>query len=137
MYHLLGRDDFPTCARGQSRRVDYVLSDQWIADAVLTGCYEPFGYRTKGDHRNISIDFDALKLFGNPTYNLATPTTREFTSKDRVAVSQYIQAKHEYLITHHFESRLTDLQENFSPESAEQLDRDLMRASFDAANRCR
>ena len=86
MYHLLSRDDFPTWARGTSRPVDYVLCDQWIADTALTGCYEPFGYRTKGDRCNIAIDFDALQLFSNPTFNLATPSSR---NSPRKIVSQF------------------------------------------------
>jgi hypothetical protein len=94
-------------------------------------------YRTKGDHRNITVDFDAVQLFGNPTYNLATPSTREFTSKDRVAVLQYILTKHRYLEDHAFATRLQRLQDNFDPALAEQLDRNLLRASFTTAKQCR
>ena len=137
MLHMIGRDDFPTCARGNNRRIDYILCDQWIANAALAGCYEPFGYRTKGDHRNISLDFDSARLFGNPTYSVAPPPSREFHSTDRVAVHQYIDAKFQYLEQHSFETRLQRLQQDFDPALAEQLDRDLMRASFTAAQACR
>jgi hypothetical protein len=46
---------FPTYIRGTSRN-DYILASDWIANSVIAGCYEPFSYRTKGDHRNIVID---------------------------------------------------------------------------------
>ena len=72
MYHLIGQDDFATYARG-SKLIDYILCDAWVSDASIQGCYKPFQYRLKGDHRAMVVDFDTNLLFGNPTAILATP----------------------------------------------------------------
>ena len=89
MYHLTGREDFATYARG-SKCIDYILCDAWVSDASIQGCYEPFQYRLKGDHRAMVIDFDTNILFGNPTAILATPAQREFSSKDAGSNQKYI-----------------------------------------------
>ncbi|KAL7569758.1 hypothetical protein ACA910_005702 [Epithemia clementina (nom. ined.)] len=132
MLHLTGRDEFPTYQRG-STRIDYILCDPWIADTAQVGVYEPFQYRTKGDHRNLCVDFDLLQLFGHPTHNLATPVQREFSSKDTGNCRRYIDAKHRYLSNHHFSARLQSLSTSWDPNLAEQVDRDFQRASFHAA----
>ena len=53
-----------------------------MSDASIQGCYEPFQYRLKGDHRTMVVDFDTNLLFGNPTTTLATLAQREFSSKE-------------------------------------------------------
>ena len=67
LHTIIGYDDFATYTRGTTR-LDYVLCDGWVAECVIQGCYEPFCYRTKGDHRNMVVDFDTNLLFGSPTY---------------------------------------------------------------------
>jgi hypothetical protein len=136
MYNHHGRDDFATYNRG-STRVDYVLCTDWIAPSVLHATYEPFGYRTKGDHRNMVLDFDSLILFGNSTSKLSSPVHRLVKSKDHNTVSTYIATKHQYLVEHKFNLRLQQLQTQWDPQVAEQLDRDWLRASFHAAWQCK
>ena len=121
MYHLTGQDNFATYAHG-SKCIDYILCDTWVSDASIQGCYEPFQYRLKGDHRAMVIDFDTNLLFGNPTTILATPAQREFSSKDTASNWKYIQVCHEYLTQHQFAPRLAQLQEAWDPDLAEQLD---------------
>jgi len=94
MFQLHGNDNFNTCVNGKDR-IDYVLCDEWIADACIQGCYEPFMYRFKGDHRNIVSDFDSDKLFRNLTYSLHSPAHREFSSKDKGYNQKYINWRYE------------------------------------------
>ena len=84
MWQECRQDEFSTCIHGKTR-IDYVLADKEVADSVVRACYEPFLFRNKGDHRTILLDFDTHQLFGNPTYNIRSPMTREFSSKDRSA----------------------------------------------------
>ena len=91
MYHLTGQDNFATYAHS-SKCIDYILCDAWVSDASIQGCYEPFQYCLKGDHRAMVIDFDTNLLFGNPTTILMTLAHREFSSKDAGSNQKYIQA---------------------------------------------
>lgn len=51
LWHGITEDNFGTHIGG-STRIDYIVADEWIANCVTQACYEPFGLRTKGDHRN-------------------------------------------------------------------------------------
>lgn len=135
MYKLTNKDDFNTYLRGSSR-IDYILCTESIASSALAGCYEPFQFRVKGDHRNMVVDFDVQQLFGNPTYHIASPTQREFQSTDIARGRKYITLKHSYLQAKNFGSRLDSLCQNWDPQVAESLDRDFQRASKAAAKRC-
>ena len=127
--------DFGTHVRGH-QRIDYALCTELVAQSAVRGCYEPFGQRGKGDHRNMLLDFDTRILFGNLTQALGPISTREFSAKDRSAVRTYILSKHKYLQEHNFEHRLNDLEDHWSPESMERLDADFQRAGKVAANQC-
>ena len=136
MLQLTGRTNFATYVKG-TKRIDFVLCSDWIASAARQGCYEPFGHRTKGDHRSFMIDFNTVSLFGNDTQPLGSIATREFTSKDRSANRIYMQQKYKYLTQHNFEARLKAVKESFDPTMAEQLDRDFQRSGKVAAKRCK
>ena len=136
MFHLTGRDDFATYARG-SKCIDYILCDAWVSDASIQESYEPFQYRLKGDHRAIVVDFDTNLLFCNPTTTLTTPAQREFSCKDAGSNRKYIQNKHKYLTQHHCASRLAQLQDVWDPDLAEQLERDFQHASSSTAKSVR
>lgn len=103
MYQLIGHNNFNTHLRG-SQRIDYILCTEHIADAAQAGCYEPFQYRVKGDHRSMIIHFDLLGLFGNPTHHIASPSQREFHSTDVTMGKKNISHKHKYLHNEKFSS---------------------------------
>ena len=96
-------------------------------ECVISACYEPCKYWHKGDHRTILIDFDAVRLFGNPTYNIVSPMRRELNSKDRKAVKEYIEERYKYLVDHKFGERLTKVQSRWDANDTEGLDRDYQR----------
>ena len=136
MFQLTGMTEFGTHVSGHER-IDYVLCTPGIAQAALTGCYEPFKKRGRGgDHRNIVIDFDVVQLFGNETPNLGPISSREFTSKDRSTNRQYMESKHDFLRRHNFGLRLQSLKDNWDQDLAERLDKDFQRAGKYAAKRC-
>ena len=64
------------------------------------------------DHRALLIDFDAEKLFGNPTYDIVNQLRREFNSKDRTAVKKYIEERYQYPIDHKYGERINFLFKN-------------------------
>ena len=132
MWQECRTDEFSTCITG-TERIDYVLADTDVADSVINACYEPYKLRNNSDHRTILLDFDIHKLFGNPTYNIRTPMTREFSSKDRKANRLYIEARHKYLVDHNYLERFQSLRQQWNPNEAEKLDRDHLRACVHAA----
>ena len=102
------------------------MGTAWVAETVAALCYEPFEYRTKGDHRNIIIDFHTDQLFGSETSELGSAATREFKSKDKAAVALYVTERYKYLEDHHFDRRLKQLRANWDPTLSEQLDADFL-----------
>mmetsp|Transcript_19816 Transcript_19816/g.40581 ORF Transcript_19816/g.40581 Transcript_19816/m.40581 type:complete len:100 (-) Transcript_19816:306-605(-) len=51
--------------------------------------YEPFFYRTSGDHRGFYIDFEISSLFSTVVPTFGT-SSRGFSTKDRKAVTTYL-----------------------------------------------
>ena len=135
MWQMVGTTEFGTQVKGRER-IDYVLCSDWVAAAARNGYYEAFGYRPKGDHRNIMIDFDTDKLFGNRTQPLGPISSRDFTSQDKSSNRKYIQAKHQYCTDHNVGQRLAALKERWDSDEAEKLDRDWQRAGEFAAKQC-
>jgi hypothetical protein len=136
MFHVLGHDEFATHITG-STRVDYAIADGWVAECILQACYEPFQFRSKGDHRPMIFDFDALLLFGNPTYRLHSPASREFSAKDTSCNRQYIEHRHAFLKSRNFATRLENLKSDWNSHTAEQMDSDHQRACKHAASKCK
>ena len=136
MYHVLGKDDFATHITG-STRVDFSLADGWVAECIINACYEPFMFRMKGDHRNMIYDFDALRLFGNPTYRLHTPAQREFSAKDTSCNRKYIEHRCDHLKAKFFDKRIQQTKQTWNASSAEGLDKDHQDACKQAAMKCK
>ena len=117
MLHEIGEDNFETYIEGK-QRIDFCAGTDWVSLSVINACYEPFCFRTKGDHRNMIIDFDTVSLFGNPTYNLEGHAQRQFTSKSKGAVKIYLEQKYAYLEEHNFNQRLQELKRNWNAKVA-------------------
>lgn len=135
MHHLTGQDHFNTYTRG-TNSIDYILCTDHVATAASAGCYEPFQYRVKGDHRSMIVDFNIHLLFSNTTHHLATIPQREFQSKDIAHGKRYIELKSHYLQNKNFAAHLDQLDQHLDPTLAERLNRDFQRASIAAANWC-
>ena len=70
MGEQIGNTTFATYINGRER-IDYALGTSHVAAAVTRACYEPFQHRDiPNDHRNMVIDFDIQRLFGNSTQQL-------------------------------------------------------------------
>ncbi len=115
--------DPATYARGRSR-IDYVLASPEVFHAVNECGYEPFNEHFLSDHRGYFVDFDLHQLFGNELQRLASLPFRDVRGKDTTSVTQYIEAKDEYLEDHNFFNRIQKLQQLTTPDAdfAEQLD---------------
>ena len=80
MFHPAGRDDLTTYAR-ISKHIDYILCDAWVSDASLQGCYEPFQYHVKGDHRAMVVDFDTPSIWQSYLHTCYTSPMRIFIQR--------------------------------------------------------
>jgi hypothetical protein len=109
------------------------------AAAAVRHCgYEPPDFRFKGDHRGFFLDFDTSRLFGNKTPTLASLASRNIVSNDRQNCARYIQAKYDYLKDHRWFQRMASLSQRTQSDHnmTESLDRDWLRASLHAENKC-
>mmetsp|Transcript_18791 Transcript_18791/g.51450 ORF Transcript_18791/g.51450 Transcript_18791/m.51450 type:complete len:262 (+) Transcript_18791:3239-4024(+) len=135
LFRHTGQDDFNTFIAG-TERIDYCFCSDWVADACMECCYEPFKYRGNGHHRGIALDFSTTLLFGNENHKLAAMANREFNSKDAKRCRQYCEHKYDYLTEHNFEARLVDVETTWNADAAETLNRDFQRSSQIAAKKC-
>jgi exonuclease III len=90
-----------TYIRGR-HRIDYALLSQDLCTSVTACSYEPFHYRTTSDHRQLFLNFDTTKLFGNETERLAAMAFRNIRSKDPKSNTVYLTAKHHHLVRQNF-----------------------------------
>ena len=136
-HQRIGSTQFATFSGGRAR-IDYVLMSHNPATAVRHCGYEPPGFRFQGDHRGFFLDFDTDKLFGNTTPILAPPASRNIVSSDRQNCARYVEAKYKYLKDHRWFQRLSSIGQDSPPnhQLAESLDRDWLRASLHAENKC-
>ncbi len=130
--------DPATYARGKTR-IDYILASAPVFQSVNSCGYEPFNEHFLSDHRGFFVDFDYQKLFGNELQRLASLPFRDVRGKDKTSVTQYVEAKDEYLEEHQFYPRIEILRNLQVPDPilAEQLDRDWERASQTAGKKAR
>lgn len=135
MTTFIGHTNFSTYSRS-SNIIHYVFCNQHTYHSIINAFFEPYQYRTCGNHWNIAIDFDTRQLFGIDTYTLATSSTCGFTSTDPTVMKKYISQKYTHLVHHNFEARLQQAQHNFNPILAESLDKDFQQLSFHAAKSC-
>jgi hypothetical protein len=82
-------EEFNTRHPGQ-KRIDYVLVSPDVVPCGTAAGYFPFKYHGNSDHRNIYVDFDTTKLFGNETTRLANLVHRGLCSKDPFACTPYM-----------------------------------------------
>ncbi len=128
-------EEFPTWISGRER-IDYVLCSERVAEACLNCVYEPFHYRTKGDHRYMILDFCTTDLFGNNTQNIAIPMTRDLNSKDKANNRIFIEEKYKQLEQQNFKARVQLAFKRRSVRRMEGLKRDWDRSAKVAAHKC-
>lgn len=101
MHQTHAISDPATHARGKSR-IDYILTSPEVFHAVNECGYEPFNEHFLSDHRGYFVDFDIHKLFGKELQRLASLPFRDVRGKDTTSVTQYVEAKDEYLDEHNY-----------------------------------
>jgi hypothetical protein len=115
-----------------SEVIDYVLVDAGLLPSITACGYSPFLERIHGDHRGMFVDFDTVKLFGAPDTRLAPRTERHLKSSNPQHIKPYFESKFQYLEEHNFFHRLEQLKKCRNVKLAEQLDRQLTKASLSA-----
>ena len=86
----------------ERHRIDYALLSQDLCTSITACGYEPFHYRTTSNHRQLFLDFDTAKLFGNETERLAAMAFRDIRSKDAKSNTIYLTAKYQHLDNQNF-----------------------------------
>ena len=129
--------ELSTYKRG-SRRIDFALVSQDIANMDTHMIYEPFDYRLSGDHRGFIIDIP-MAIFGTGCPPIYDPSGRGFQSNDRKAAATYLRAFYDHITEHDIINRIRTLIKHDSPdhETAEAIDREITRAGKHAENQCR
>ena len=103
-------EEFKTHIDG-SKRIDYVFTLPWIADAMTNIVYEPFQYRLTGNHRGIYFDIDKEKLFCNQAEEIYNFSGRLLQSKHKKNADRYLKQ----LSKHIDENKIAEkLQEAFN-----------------------
>ena len=140
--------DFKTYRRGK-KRIDRGLVPKFIAEKMKqhaernsttpTVYYESFFYRFCGDHRALVIDIPRSVMFGTWEDNPFDAKNRGFTSKDIKIVPRYLDAFDKYARDHNIYRQAEDLFKSDVPDhvKAEQIDRDITRATQYAEKKCR
>jgi hypothetical protein len=121
-----------------SRTIDFAVAPPELANKVTNFVYEPFMYRLKGDHRAYYFDIGEDVLFGNKQEPVYDPTGRTFSSKDRKAVTRYLDASYKHLEANDVMSRIKKLLADDTPDhsKAEKLVALMTQACEHASNQC-
>jgi len=109
------KDIPPTYTRGR-KRLDYVFVTTKVMESVERSCMLPFHTMFEGDHRPILIDFNARKLFGDPSYEIQRQKTRGLKLQDPRIVNQYLTVLGEQLQYHKIFDKVEDLNDTSEAE---------------------
>lgn len=74
---------------------------------------QPVGLFGHSNHRSLLLEFDTASLFGEDVEALPTPLSRGVRSKDRAAVTSFIETMHSHLFSNNVFARAAYLE---SPE---------------------
>ena len=129
-------EEFKTHIDG-SKRIDYVLTLPWIADAMTNIVYKPFQYRLAGNHRGLYFNIDKGILFCNHAEEIYNFAGRLLQSKHKKNADRYLKQ----LSTHIDENKIAEkLQEAFDrgPNHyiIEMLDRTFTTGCITAKKKC-
>jgi hypothetical protein len=68
--------------------------------------YVPFNEHFLSNHGGYFVDFDVQKRFGNKLPCLTSLPFHDIRGKDTKSVTEYVEAKDEYLVVHNFYARI-------------------------------
>ena len=130
--------NFSTYYRG-TKRIDYALTKIQATHYIQNIRYEQYQLQMTGDHQGLIFDIDPKFLFGPDSEAYPSMQKRGIISKDRKAVTKYLYAFQDHMKAHNVFERLTSLIQEGKPNHnlAENLNRELIRASQHAENQCR
>mmetsp|Transcript_16534 Transcript_16534/g.23565 ORF Transcript_16534/g.23565 Transcript_16534/m.23565 type:complete len:716 (+) Transcript_16534:576-2723(+) len=116
-----------TYARG-TKRLDYVFVSPQTMDSVERSTILPCHTMFNGDHCPILIDFNADRLFGDPSHNIQRQKMRGLKLNDPRIVDKYIEITGEQLSYHKIfdkTKRLKEISEasEWTPECVQQYEK--------------
>ena len=100
----------PTYIRGK-KRLDYVFVSSSVMESVERSCLLPYHTFFEGDHRPILIDFNAEKLFGDPSHQVQRHKSRGLKLEDPRVVDQYLETLGKQLTYHKLYDKVERLNE--------------------------
>jgi hypothetical protein len=138
-YHHGIDGEIETFARG-SKRLDYALGSQELAESIVRIGVTPYNFIITSDHRGIFIDFDIDVFLGGDPNQLMSPALRGIKSNSPKQCRKYVQAVTKYLTQHKVFERATRAQHLTDQHGLTQqlkrqwdrIDQDLLRANLHA-----
>jgi hypothetical protein len=116
-----------TYARGHTR-VDYIFISERLKPHLLRAGIEPFNQCIFSDRQEMYIDIALPGLFDRALTTLASPANRHLCSTNPKHVQKYIHELYVYLQQHLVLQQLEEIKLQEDHVSAEQIDRDIIRA---------
>ena len=121
-----------------NRRIDSAYATPGLLHSISKIGYAPFQYAKPSDHRPLLLELDAHVLFGNRPEKLRPSYERILHSKDKTAVTRYIeswyaeiQARQGFHYTHQIQN------DEAPPELVEMVDEIIGKSSDIAEQACR
>ena len=126
---------FGTHAMGQ-RRIDYVFITPELMPSLKKIGYAPFYFSKQSDHRPILLEFDKFALFGQKTDPLQLAMNRTVRSKDRKAVTVFIDAWYNEIHNRKGFTFKKQLEDDTAPPNIAEIVHEIIGVSGDIAEQC-
>jgi len=105
---------FPASHVRGTKQIDYMLLSKDILPAVINSGSLPHHSILHGDHHPYFLDFDSTLLFSDPTYEIATPPTRQLRLQDPRVIQRYREVLHDQFKIHEVEKTSKNFGEGLS-----------------------
>jgi hypothetical protein len=124
---------------GGTKQIDFILMSGELFPAVSAIGYSPFYTTGFSDHRNMFIDLDTSKLFGDPHAKLAQEMRRGINTKDRTTVREYLSAFHLHATNNNLFDKMKNLKDSSdaNTDGLETIDRIIQQSCEYANDKCR
>ena len=120
------------------RRIDAVFVTPRMLPLIERFGYAPFHYTKGSDHRPILFEIDAATFFGSPPNPLRNIWSRNFTTKDKTAVTRFIETWYNEIQAQHGFSYVASINnDKVQPPTIEMLDDLIGKGSATAEQLCK
>ena len=145
--HKWGLEGEPSTYKRGTKRIDYILGTEEVAQHLRVAGIEAFDDGVKSDHRGLFVDIDMKGLLGCNKSNVGKSTKRHINSKDPELVKNYRKHLLKYWEEHKVEERIRKIKNHLKnphlnmtetrlKKKLEKLDRDMTRSMLQAERKC-